>query len=241
LRWPAAPQNFSLLEAQGDIQVNIGSGSFLEAPSGAAGALRVVSILNLADIVRRLSLSHMFESGIPFDSVEGEVYLHQGTIEVTRMDVKGGSSFQFSGVSDVEAKSLNGELVATLPVAKNLPWIAALAAASLPVAAGVFIVSKVFDKQMNRLSSAIYSIGGSWNDPQVSFDRIFDNTASDKITKGTERAVENGSASSDAIVEEGPSTEDSMGGDEAPATQPDIAQPLLVNPPASIQPEPASP
>lgn len=188
LRWPGAPQNASLLQAQGAIQVNIGSGSFLEAPSGAAGALRVVSILNLADIVRRLSLSHMFESGIPFESVEGDLYLHQGTIEVTRMDVKGSSSFQFSGVSDVEAQSLSGELVATLPVARNLPWIAALAA-SLPVAAGVFIVSKVFDKQMNRLSSAVYSIEGSWNDPQVRFDRIFDNTSSVKSPKAAEPSV----------------------------------------------------
>jgi hypothetical protein len=89
------------------------------------------------------------------------------------MDVKGGSSFQFSGVSDVAARSLNGELVATLPVANNLPWIAALAA-SLPIAAGVFVVSKIFDKQVNRLSSAVYSISGSWDDPQVEFEHIFD-------------------------------------------------------------------
>ena len=88
------------------MQVKIGQGSFLEATPGATGALRVVSILNLADIVRRLSLSHMFESGIPFDSVDGEVALHDGTLEVARMEVKGSSSFQFSGVSDVETQSL---------------------------------------------------------------------------------------------------------------------------------------
>jgi len=173
LRWPRSPQGFSLQEAQGSVMVKIGPGSFLEAPSGATGALRVVSILNLADIVRRLSLTHMFESGIPFDSVDGEVFMHGGTIEVAQMDVKGGSSFQFSGVSDVAAQSLEGELVATLPVANNLPWMAALAA-SIPVAAGVFVVSKVFNKQMNRLSSAVYSIGGTWDDPQVEFDHIFD-------------------------------------------------------------------
>ena len=91
------------------------------------------------------------------------------------MDVKGGSSFQFSGVSDVAAQSLQGELVATLPVANNLPWMAALAA-SLPVAAGVFVVSKVFNKQMNRLSSAVYSIDGTWDDPKVKFDHIFDDS-----------------------------------------------------------------
>ncbi|MEZ5502671.1 MAG: AsmA-like C-terminal region-containing protein [Halioglobus sp.] len=74
------------------------------------------------------------------------------------------------------SRRLDGELVATLPVASNLPWIAALAA-SLPVAAGVYVVSKVFDKQMTRLSSAVYTIGGTWNDPEVTFDRIFDDEA----------------------------------------------------------------
>ncbi len=175
LRWPDAPQDFALHAAQGAIQVKIGQGSFLEATPGASGALRVVSILNLADIVRRLSLSQMFESGIPFDSVDGEVDLHDGMLEVARMDVKGSSSFHFSGVSDVQKKSLNGELVATLPVAGNLPWIAALAA-SLPVAAGVYVVSRVFDKQLRLLSSAVYTIRGSWSDPQVKFDRVFDDT-----------------------------------------------------------------
>jgi uncharacterized protein YhdP len=44
------------------------------------------------------------------------------------------------------------------------------------VAAGVYVVSQVFNKQVNQLSSAVYTIGGTWNDPEVSFDRIFDNT-----------------------------------------------------------------
>lgn len=176
LRWPGAPQDFALSAAQGSMQVEIGSGSFLEATAGAAGALRVVSILNLADIVRRLSVSNMFESGIPFDGVNGEVELRAGKLHVARMDVTGGSSFQFSGVSDVTEKTMDVEMVATLPVARNLPWIAALAA-SLPVAAGVFVLSQVFDQQMNRLSSAVYTISGTWQDPEVNFDRIFDNTA----------------------------------------------------------------
>ena len=170
--------------------MEIDKGSFLEVSSGASGALRVVSILNLADIVRRLSLSQMFESGIPFDSVKGEIYLHGGTIEVARMDVTGGSSFQFSGVSDVKSQSLDGELVATLPVANNLPWVAALTA-GLPIAAGVFVVSKVFKKQMNRLSSAVYSIGGFWDDPEVKFDHIFDDTSqggSDVLVPGGQKS-----------------------------------------------------
>ena len=173
LKWPGSPQSFSLREGEGKVIVAIKDGRFLEAPSGASGALKVVNILNLADIVQRLSLSHMFETGIPFDSVDGEIFLHAGTIEVAGMDVKGPSSFFFSGVADVEQRSLDGELVATLPVADNLPWVAALAA-GLPVAAGVYVVSKLLQKQVNQLSSAVYSISGNWDDPQVEFAHIFD-------------------------------------------------------------------
>lgn len=175
LRWPGGPQDFLLADGQGTLQIQIGSGSFLEAPSGASGALRVVSILNLADIVQRLSLSNTFEAGIPFDSVQGEIDVRDGMLTVARMDVDGGSSFRFSGVTDLRTKTLDGQLVATLPVANNLPWIVALVA-SLPVAAGVFVVSQVFNEQMNRLSSAVYTIGGTWNDPEVNFDSIFDTT-----------------------------------------------------------------
>ncbi len=173
-RWPGGPQDFQLAETQGSLQLAIGPGNFLQASAGATGAVRVASILNLADIVQRLSLSTMFEEGIPFDSVKGDVEVQDATLTVARMDVEGGSSFRFSGVSNLHSRTLDGQLVATLPVANNLPWIAALAA-SLPVAAGVFVVSQVFSKQMNRLSSAVYTIGGSWNEPEVKFDRIFDN------------------------------------------------------------------
>jgi uncharacterized protein (TIGR02099 family) len=199
LNWPGPPQDFSLQGGKGSVLVNIDSGSFLEAPSGATGALRVVSILDLADIVRRLSLSHMFESGIPFASVKGEVFLHGGTIEVVQMDVQGGSSFQFSGISDVATQRLEGDLVATLPVANNLPWMAALTA-SLPIAAGVYVVSKVFKKQMNRISSAVYSISGSWDDPQVKFDHIFDDT-SPRDSALSEPGVTGAGGSTPAAVE----------------------------------------
>jgi uncharacterized protein (TIGR02099 family) len=200
LRWPDAPQDFSLLDAQGSMQVAIGQGSFLEAPGGATGALRVVSILNLADIVQRLSLSNMFESGIPFDSVQGEIHVGDGMLNVPHMDVQGGSRFQFSGLADLQTKSLDGELVATLPVVNNLPWIAALAA-SLPVAAGVYVVSQVFNKQMNRLSSAVYTISGYWNDPEINFDRIFDNTPRVPIEPTPENILEKGGAAVESAIE----------------------------------------
>lgn len=171
--WPDSPQDFSLAALNGHLDIQALDGRFLETPGGT-GALKVVEILNLAGVVQRLSLSHVFDAGITFDSLDGQVFFHPGTIELADLTVIGSSSaFAMSGVSDVGERSLDGELVATLPVASNLPWVAALAG-GLPVAAGVFVVSKVFEKQVNRLSSGVYSIEGTWNDPRFTFDRIFD-------------------------------------------------------------------
>lgn len=173
IRWPGSPQAVALARLDGALMLNVEAGRFLETPGGT-GALKVVEIVNLADIVSSLSLSHMFESGINFHSMVGEVFFHSGTLEVSDVTVQGSSSaFVVSGLSDIDSRSLDAELVATLPVANNLPWMAALAA-GLPVAAGVFVVSKVFEKQVNRLSSGVYRITGTWDDPEISFDRIFD-------------------------------------------------------------------
>jgi uncharacterized protein YhdP len=188
LDWPGGPQSFSLGDAQGSLVIALGEGRFLNAPEGASGALRVLNILNLAEIIGRLSLTHMFKSGIPFHAVDGEVFLQDGSIEVANIEVEGSTGgFQFSGVADVRSESLDGNLVITLPVANNLPWIVALTA-GLPVAAGVFVVSKVFEKQVNRLTSGVYRVSGSWDDPQVNFDRIFDDSSAARL-KSEIRAI----------------------------------------------------
>jgi len=179
LRWPGAPSDFELAQSHGHLDINVGQGSFLKTSGAAEGTLRVVGILNLADFVRRLSLdiSYMFQSGIPFDKIEGQLQLEQGTIEVPSMQITGPSSrFEFVGSADVMAETVDGQLVATLPIASNLPWVAALIS-GLPAAAAVYVISKLFTKQMDRFSSATYQVQGPWNEPEVTFERIFDNTA----------------------------------------------------------------
>jgi len=174
MQWSGAPQQFSLADASGGLTLALENGRFLSASAGTSGALRVVSILDLADIVQRLSLTQWFESGIPFDRMSGELRVQDGVIRVPQIAVTGaGSSFRFSGRSNIASRELDGELVATLPVANNLPWVAALTA-GLPVAAGVFVVSKLFEKQVSQLSSAVYRISGTWQEPAVRLDRIFD-------------------------------------------------------------------
>ncbi len=183
-----------MAQTTGSIDIAVDDGRFLQTSSATDGTLRVVGIFNLAAIVSRLSLdlSHLFQSGVAFDSIAGEMLFQDAKIEVPQMDVLGRSSrFQFAGLFDIPQKTMNGELVATLPVASNLPWIAALIG-GLPAAAGVYLVSKVFTKQGDRFSSGVYSISCPWADPEISFERIFGNTASHRkaVASGAETPVE---------------------------------------------------
>jgi len=192
LSWPGPPTDFSLAASTGSMGVNVGEGRFLKTSGAAEGTLRVVGILNLAEFVRRLSLdlSYVFKSGVPFDSIEGELDFKEGLVEVPQMDVLGRSSrFQFVGQANIPESRIDGELVATLPIASNLPWVFALVS-GLPAAAAVYVISKVFNKQMDRFSSAIYTVEGPWADPEVKFQRIFDNTAEQSTAQTIEGSPE---------------------------------------------------
>ena len=68
---------------------------------------------------------------------------------------------------------IDGELVVTLPLVENIPWVAALVG-GIPVAAGAYLVSKVFEDQFLSLSSGVYSVKGNLGAPEVKFIRIFD-------------------------------------------------------------------
>jgi uncharacterized protein (TIGR02099 family) len=203
VHWPGAPWDYSLATTDGGVNVDVGAGRFLKTTGGAEGTLRVVNILNLAEFVRRLSLdlSYMFESGIPFDSIKGNLDLQSGIIEVPAMAVVGPSTrFQFSGTADVPDETIDGELVATLPIASNLPWIAALIS-GLPAAAAVYVISKLFTKQMDRFSSASYHVEGPWNDPTVNFESIFDDpTAKPAIRAPAPEEIKEDAASSEEPV-----------------------------------------
>jgi hypothetical protein len=218
LRWPGAPSALALGTLEGSVAVEARDGRVLEA-KGSAGALKVLSLLNLAEILRGLSLSHMFESGIPFDRAASELRFRSGTVELPALTLRGAASaFEFSGVTRLAAAepSVEGELVVTLPVANNLPWVAALAG-GLPVAAGVYVVSKVFEKQVKRMSSGVYEVSGPLGSPQVRLRRIFDDSASTLVDPNGEAVADPNAAGAVKAAEAPEATEATEALEAAPA------------------------
>ena len=193
ISWQGGIRDFKIRDSKGEIKLNLGKGSFLEVSSGTSNALRIISILDLVDLLDQLSLSHVFDSGVPFNSLTADLKLEGSKIEIPVFEMSGsGSAFSYKGEVDLSNNvgapigdsMLAGELIVTLPVAENLPWIAGLAAGSafIPVAAGVYVASKVFESDVDRFSSGTYAISGTLNKPIIELNKVFDNNPNETKT-----------------------------------------------------------
>jgi uncharacterized protein YhdP len=178
LDWPGAPQDFTLERLRGDLGIQIQNGRFTRTPAGGSdGLLRLFAILNFDSLARRLRLdfSDLYQSGLAYDEIRGKVSFSQGVMSFSEpLQVRSPSSrMQLSGSINMLDETLDTRLVATLPVAGNLTFLTALAA-GLPAAAGVYLVSKLFEKQVDQATSISYTIRGDWEEPHIRFDRMFE-------------------------------------------------------------------
>lgn len=177
LTWPGKPWEFDQAKAQGNVQLKMASGKVYRAPSGAANAtIKLVSLVNFANWLKRLQLdfSDVLESELAYDKLDGNIILDKGVIRFNdplRLEMPSGR-MSMQGTINTLDETIDASLVATLPVGSNLPWVAALVG-NLPAAAGVYLMSKVLSKQVDRLSSISYDITGGWDEPDISVGEIF--------------------------------------------------------------------
>ncbi|RYY76617.1 MAG: TIGR02099 family protein [Gammaproteobacteria bacterium] len=178
LRWAGDPQDFSLKKIAGNVDVWLEKGRFKNNPSpGSDGFLRLMAVLNFDSLARRLRLdfSDLYKSGLAYDEINGKLGFVPGIMTFTEpLSVKTPSSrLQLAGKLDLEHEKIDSRLVATLPVIGNYTFITALVT-GLPAAAGIYFASKLFKKQVDRATSISYTIKGSWSEPKMSFDRLFE-------------------------------------------------------------------
>jgi len=176
LAWQDQPWNISRDNLSGEFQVELKEGSFYRSTGGAGAALKMVSLVNFANWLRRLKLDFSDITGqeLSYNKLSGTLEFNQGVArfkQPLRMAMPSGR-MSMDGEFDLLNEAVDARLVATLPVATNLPWVVALLG-GLPAAAGVYVTSKLVEKQVDRLSSISYKLSGPWDDVEVSVDRIF--------------------------------------------------------------------
>ena len=162
----------------GLIRIMEGEGRFVQADNNM-GALNLLGIFDFASLARRfrLDFSDVVDSGFSFSSIEGETRFKSGVVDVVDpILIEGsGSIFKVAGRVDLNSQELDNDMIVTLPVNRNLPWYAAYSAfATGPLTgAGVFLANRLFQNQINAISSAKYKITGTMDEPIIEFVSIF--------------------------------------------------------------------
>jgi uncharacterized protein YhdP len=176
LTWPGSPAFFSADGLSGDLLLRVDEGRFLQG-SGSAGALKLVSIINLNAIMRRARFSDdLLRSGLAFEQISGDLSLENGVVTINdRLVITGPSSvYQFAGTVDLANETIDAEMYVTLPVSDNIPWIGLLTA-NIPLAIGAYLFDQLFGDQVDSLTSAQYALTGPWEGLEPEFRQAFSN------------------------------------------------------------------
>jgi uncharacterized protein (TIGR02099 family) len=174
--WPGSPAWFGLKRFSGMLDASLRKGQFSEV-EGSASALRVFGLLNFNSIGRRLRLdfSDLLGKGLSYDRVKGVLKAKDGVF-VTRepITLEGPSSnLELNGTLDMANDRINAKLLVTLPVTNNLP-LAALIVGAPAIGGALFVVDKLLGDRVARFASVQYDVTGSWQNPDISFDKPFE-------------------------------------------------------------------
>jgi uncharacterized protein YhdP len=176
LDWPGSPTGFALATAEGRMDLAFRDGRLLREGSNNP-LMRAIGLLRFDELLRRMKFDFkdFYQKGLVFDRLDAPIAFDGGAARADpRVVLEGPSArMRIEGRSDLRAQQIDAQLTVTLPIGSNLPWVAALAG-GLPVAAGVFVASRLFEDQIGKLSSAVYKISGSLDDPGVEFQQVFD-------------------------------------------------------------------
>lgn len=176
IAWRAEPWAISKDNLNGDFKINLVDGNFYRTPGGAGTALKLVGLFNFANWLKRLQLdfSDVVGQNLAYNRLDGTLSFDQSVLSLNEpLKIKMPSGkMSMAGEFDLDFETVDAKLVATLPVATNLPWLVGLSG-GLPAALGVYATSKLVEKQVDRLSSISYNISGYWDDVELAVDKIF--------------------------------------------------------------------
>ncbi|SDU20127.1 YhdP family protein [Halopseudomonas salegens] len=179
LQWPGSPAFFAFTRSSGGLSLEASQG-MLQSGEGSADALRVFGLLNFTALTRRLRLdfSDIFGRGTAYDSLKGELDIHDGVMQTRSPLILDGPSarLQLDGKLDLPSDQIDMGLLVTLPITNNLP-LAALLAGAPQIGGVLFLADRILGDRIARFASVKYRLSGDWQQPSVEFDRAFDNEA----------------------------------------------------------------
>jgi len=185
--WSGSPLDFDIAKVSGRIDLKLEKGRYNRSQK-ATDAMKIFGILNMNAIKRRLNLdfTDLYRKGVSFDNVEGAARIDKGVMSFVKPLLFHGptNNFKFTGKVNLVSHQVDMKMVVVLPLTQNLP-LAAVALGAPQIGGALWIVSKLFGPELNKLASATYLLTGNWNHLNVTLENLFDQTGSNNSKNST--------------------------------------------------------
>jgi uncharacterized protein YhdP len=170
--WSGPIYNFSLPKMNGQLSLTLKHGRITDLSpemEQKLGLGKLLSILSLQTLPRRLTLdfSDLSQKGYSFDIFKGDFILTKGVLNTQNSYIDGPVAYaSMKGELDLVRRLYDVELGISPHVAASLPIVATLAGG--PVAgAAAWVVGKIINQGMQKVSAYTYKITGPWSNPIV--------------------------------------------------------------------------
>ena len=166
LFWPYIPSSDGVMNAEGTVKMNIKDGQITAIdPIGG----KVLGLLSIAELPRRLVLdfSDIFKKGLSFDRLSAEFQFKNG-IAYTCDFVMGGPAIDIvlMGATDMIGETYDQLAIVRPQLSDALPMSGAVFGGP-GVAAAVYLFTKLLRKPLKNIGVSYYSIGGTWDNPEI--------------------------------------------------------------------------
>jgi uncharacterized protein (TIGR02099 family) len=169
LSWPGSPLAPDVTQMRGQLSVALGEGRFLNAEPGVA---RLFGVLSLQALPRRLLLDFrdVFQQGMAFDRIEGDIALAGGVARTRNLRVLGvQAAVLVEGSADLRHETQDLRIVAVPELnttGASLAWVAV----NPVIGVGAFIAQLLLNKPMTAAATREFHVTGPWGEPKV--DRV---------------------------------------------------------------------
>ncbi|MFG1497219.1 YhdP family protein [Saccharospirillum sp. HFRX-1] len=176
LGWQGSPAFFDYSRLEGRVGLELTNGAILELDEYEG--VKLVGLLNFTRVLRRLALdfSDLINDGITYDVIRGELLFDRGFARVGEQLIIDGpaTKFSFTGDADLVRDQIDVDMVMTVPLSSTFPLVALLAGVTPQAAAAIYVTERVFNNELERLSSARVHVTGSLDEPELRFYRVSD-------------------------------------------------------------------
>jgi uncharacterized protein (TIGR02099 family) len=168
--WSGSPAAFSMKKIDGEVDLEVLSGRFVEIESGSA---RLFGAFNFDALVRRLQLdfSDLYRQGLAYDSIEGVLNFNEGIVHTQEnLLIRGPSStINVDGEINLLDETIAADVLVNLPLGQNVSVVAGILGA-WPIAITTYVASRIFRDQLENFTTVLYRLEGPWDDPQAGFE-----------------------------------------------------------------------